>query len=361
MGVRLSGALALVAGALLMACGETGAPVADVCPDCAIQLEFVATVGAGTGEGALDEQMQFVVRDATGRFFVTSNVEALPYIYDERGDFLGRLGTQGEGPGEFTAAAAVHFWHDSVFVYDRRQSRVSVFDSDLEFVRSIAGISPYYSAVTLAGGRFLADNMRVNARPLTVYDPQGTPVAHLGDEIDTSNPQQGFLHQVHALAPSSSGGAWSIKRFFRPVVQEWDSRGRLLREFDLTVDWYEPFDERRNLSPDVRPQPFVTGIWEDVDGRVWIVGLAADEDWVSGFGEPVSGEGGVVYSPVEDAAGVFDTFITVLDPAADRAVLHQRRFDRALRSFEPGLVIDPRPNDLGFVALDVYRVEFVAK
>ena len=113
--------MALAGASLMIACGETGAPPTDNCHDCKIELDFVATVGAGTGEGALDDQLRFVARDATGRFFATSYIEALPSIYDERGQYIGKMGTEGEGPGQFTSAAAVHFWHDSLFVFDGRQ------------------------------------------------------------------------------------------------------------------------------------------------------------------------------------------------------------------------------------------------
>jgi hypothetical protein len=343
---------------LLAGCGSGPSAAADDCLDCAIRLQYVATLGEGTGEGALDEQIQFVARDDRGRFIVTSNVEALPFLYDSTGTYLGRLGSEGEGPGQFKAAAAVHTAADSLYVLDRGQGRLLVFDGELSFVRTITGLAPYSVAVPLPGGRFMANNSMPTGAPLTVYDAQGGVVATAGDTV-VADPGSAYLHQPRAIALSSSGGAWTVKRRFRPIVHEWNDHGELLREFPLDVDWFEPYETVQNPGPEFRPTPIVTGIWEDDSGRVWITGLAADERWASGFGEPRKGEGGIEYHPIEDPALVMDAYVRALHPRTGE-VLYQRRFDRIFHSFGSGLVVEPRPDDLGFQALAVYRVTLAA-
>jgi len=210
--VGVTGALVGVCSAALVlsvACGSDPEVAADDCPDCAIRLEHVATIGDGTGEGALDEQLQFVARDDRGRFIVTSNVEALPYLYDSTGTFLGRLGSEGEGPGQFTRASAVHVAADSLYVLDRGQGRILVFDGDLSYVRTATGLGPYYAAVPLAGGRFMANSSLPIGPPLTVYDANGGVVATVGDTV-VGDSHATYLHQPRVLAPSSSGGVWTV-------------------------------------------------------------------------------------------------------------------------------------------------------
>jgi hypothetical protein len=352
-----AGAAARAALALLAGCGSGPDAATDACPDCAIRLEYVATIGEGTGEGALDEQLQFVARDDRGRFIVTSNVEALPFLYDSSGTYLGRLGSEGEGPGQFTSASAVHSVADSLYVLDRGQGRILVFDGELSFVRTISGLAPYYAAVSLPGGLLMANNSRPTGPPLTVYDAEGEIVATAGDTV-VADPVFAHLHQPRRIASSSSGGAWAVKSFFMPVVREWDAAGKLLREFALDVDWYEPYETIRNPGPETPPSPRVTGIWEDQEGRVWITGTAADERWAAGLGESRRGEGGIEYYPIDDIARTLDAYVSVLD-AETGQVLHQRRFDRVFLGIDPTLVIEPRPDDLGFQPLLVHRLTLV--
>jgi len=341
--------------ALFAACGSGPDVAADDCPDCAIRLEYVATIGEGTGEGALDEQLQSVARDDRGRFIVTSGVEALPFLYDSTGAFLGRLGSEGEGPGQFTRASAVHVAADSLYVLDRGQGRVLVFDGDLSFVRALTGLAHYYAAVPLSLGRFMANNAMPRGRPLTVYDAEGGVVATVGDTVPDGDSGFAYLHQPRVLAPSSSGGAWTVKRFFDPVVREWNADGELQHEFALDVDWYEPYDEVRQPGPEAPSTPVVTGIREDEAGRIWIIGYGADESWADGLGEPQGGEGGVEVYPIDDMARTFDAYVSVLDPETGD-VLHQRRFDRVFAAMGGDLVAEPRPDDLGFQPLLVHRL-----
>lgn len=360
MGLRgVPAGAAAVTLLLLVACGSDPDVASDDCPDCAIRLEHVATIGEGTGEGALDEQMQVVARDDRGRFIVTSHVEALPYLYDSTGTFLGRLGRdEGEGPGEFTRASAVHVAADSLYVLDRGQGRILVFDGDLSHARTVTGPSHYYAAVPLAGGRFMANSALPVGPPLTVYDANGGVVAAVGDTVVGDSPAT-YLHQPRALAPSSSGGAWTVKRFFRPVVREWNGDGELQREFALDVDWYEPYEEVRQPGPETPPTPVITGIREDEAGRIWITGYGADESWADGLGEPQSGEGGNEYHPIDDMARTLDAYVSVLDPATGD-VLHQRRFDRVFAGLGGDLVIEPRPDELGFQPVFIHRLTLAA-
>lgn len=339
---------------LVVACGTELHVASDDCPDCAIRLEHVTKIGVGTGEGALDEQLQHVARDDRGRFIATSHVEALPYLYDSTGTFLGRLGTEGEGPGQFTGASAVHVAADSVYVLDRGQGRILVFDEDLSHVRTVTGPTHYYAAVPLAGGRFMANSALPTGPPLIVYDANGSVVAAVGDTVVGDSPTT-FLHQPRLLAPSAAGGAWTVKRFFRPVIREWDADGELRREFALDVDWYEPYEEVRQPGPETAPTPVVTGIREDEAGRIWITGYGADASWADGLGEPRRGEGGIEHHPIDDGPRTLDTYVSVLNPSTGD-VLHQRRFDRVFAGIGGGFVIEPRPDQLGFQPLVVHRL-----
>jgi hypothetical protein len=52
-------------------------------------------------------------------------------------NLTGSMGKSGKGPGEFTGVSAMSFINDSLFVYDRTQAKVLVYDDKNHFVREI--------------------------------------------------------------------------------------------------------------------------------------------------------------------------------------------------------------------------------
>lgn len=341
---------------LAVACGSDGERVAKECPDCFVQLQYVATIGEGTGEGALTEQSLPLGRDARGRFIAMSHVEALPILYDDTGAYLGRLGSEGEGPGQFLDTEAAFVRHDSLFVLDARQGRLQVFDEELEPVRSILGIAPFFLAVPLGDGRFVTNNLAPGRLPMTLYGPEGREIVSFGGSATDEEPRYAHLHRPRVLATSSSGGIWSLRSFMEPRAREWSPEGELLRDLPLELSWYEPYTSYRDPSPALRPAPILTGAWEDADGRLWIVGVGADEGWAEGLGEARAGEGGVPLYPIEDPHGYYDTFVSVVDPELGGAVVRQRRLEAAYMSPDPWLLMKPKRDELGFQSFSAYRV-----
>ncbi len=87
------------------------------------------------------DEYQFMV--VTGVFEVDGRIVVGDWsgeirFYDDAGTFLGAFGREGQGPGEFGQLAWVRpFRVDSIFTWDQRGRRVSVFDRDGNFARSL--------------------------------------------------------------------------------------------------------------------------------------------------------------------------------------------------------------------------------
>ena len=82
-------------------------------------------------------------------------------FFDQNGRFLRSAGRAGEGPGEFSALASLHRMEgDSLFAFDNRQRRVSLFSPEGQLLRTISlaegpGI-PYDDAQPFSDGSILA-------------------------------------------------------------------------------------------------------------------------------------------------------------------------------------------------------------
>ncbi|MBE0591257.1 MAG: hypothetical protein IH616_02515 [Gemmatimonadales bacterium] len=137
---------------------DSGWKVADV-PD----------VDIGVLEGAEEYQL-FQVRDARrladGRIVIANGGTNELRFYDARGRHLSSTGRDGEGPGEFKGLGWIRpFRGDSLAVYDFNLGRISVFDGDGRFARTLK-IAPVGEASFVIGEDVFADGVVLAKSPL---------------------------------------------------------------------------------------------------------------------------------------------------------------------------------------------------
>lgn len=71
-----------------------------------------------------------------GRYLVASEGTNDIRLYDQGGRLIRRAGREGDGPGEFRSVSSLAV-ADSIYVYDRALRRVTVYDTALNFARTI--------------------------------------------------------------------------------------------------------------------------------------------------------------------------------------------------------------------------------
>jgi len=72
-----------------------------------------------------------------GSVFVADDENYTILKYDSTGAFVTQAGRRGAGPGEFSRVSDIAVFDDTVYVADRKNRRVSLFTTDLEYVRQI--------------------------------------------------------------------------------------------------------------------------------------------------------------------------------------------------------------------------------
>jgi hypothetical protein len=89
-----------------------------------------------------DESQQFfrvrgLARFSDGRVLVANSGSSQVRAYSSAGDLLWSAGGEGEGPGEFRALFGARIRKDTVYAHDFMLARVTVFDDEGTFVRTI--------------------------------------------------------------------------------------------------------------------------------------------------------------------------------------------------------------------------------
>jgi hypothetical protein len=141
-------------------------------------------------------------------------------FYDAEGRSQGSAGGEGSGPGEFERIAwATKYRRDSIVVFDRRLVRLSVFDSEGRFARTVTPRDAAGRAITNAVGAFSDGTFLVIAETVTdgltsgVFRPVWTLLrcnadGQVGDSVGSYLGEESYLHAFR------SGGAMDSPRLF---------------------------------------------------------------------------------------------------------------------------------------------------
>jgi hypothetical protein len=103
------------------------------------RLDTLWVVGGAEDRGGVSfGRTMAVAIDSSGRILVADDLEQTIHVLDQQGKRITKIGRKGDGPGEFRLPYRLSVAPDGrVYVYDLYQGRLSEFDADLKFVRSL--------------------------------------------------------------------------------------------------------------------------------------------------------------------------------------------------------------------------------
>ncbi|MCC6509201.1 MAG: 6-bladed beta-propeller, partial [Pirellulaceae bacterium] len=96
---------------------------------------------------------------ANGDFYVADGYGNSRVVkFDKAGKFLSTWGKKGTGPGEFNLPHAVQVdQEDRIYVGDRENNRIQIFDAQARFLRQIEGLAPFGMYLTPDKHLWVAD------------------------------------------------------------------------------------------------------------------------------------------------------------------------------------------------------------
>jgi hypothetical protein len=271
---------------------ESTAPHWDVTEGWALSPEPLVTIGSLDGP---DEEILFQVQAAVrlddGRIVLGDNGTMELRFYDAAGRHLFSRGGEGEGPGEFQWISTIWPAADSLFVFDIRLMRVSVYSLSGELGRSYRVAQTSDGGYRRPIGLFSNRHLLVEQYPsgsvtgtgfyrdtatYALYSPVGTPWGTLGRLAGSENyrGRQGettfvteapFGRKPSIIAAGErliygSGDSYEIQIFSANGVFERIIR-RPVPNPELTAAEIDVYREEE-FSPDAHP------IWQDLYARM---------------------------------------------------------------------------------------------
>lgn len=332
-------AIAILLGAV--ACGG-----ADLGP---LRIEPLASIGADSGAAAIPTWPRVSARHPGGYRIVVPQAGSTafrPMAFDDGGNFLGDLEAPDAGRSGFVQPLFTRLGPDNtIWVFDAA-ARVLVFDATRHYQRTIALPMAPWDAVVLADGRLAVTSSAYGTPlPWLLLDQDGRVVRRFnGDGTTVPSPRRLMLGEA--------GSVWTMTMTHRLRIEHWDTAGSLIAQFEPAATWFAPYDHLAAPSADSPPQATMQDGWVAKDGRLWLVGKAADAKWQAGMVE----SGHAVIRPDQ----AYDTVIEVRDPGTGE-LIESARIDASYPFVvEPGVLMRPQVIEGGWFRAELVAVSWVA-
>jgi len=216
-----------------------------------------------------------------GEIYVCDPTSYAVLVFGKRGEFKRKIGTKGEGPGQFQWLASASVSNrGEIFALDSRLRRVSVFDSTGHFLKLFFLKEGGGQLIRLLGTDFFCVfdpyHLKSTDNLVRVYDVQGSlrsSFFSLPKIVEKAR----YVVAIGSIDCTSKGILF-VTHGAEYQVAKYDKSGRRLAGFGRNPSWFRAFD----ASPPVPGKPFkytfVTGIVSLSEPEVVLVQVSIPSD-----------------------------------------------------------------------------------
>lgn len=326
------------------------------CPECVIQLDPVTTIGSLDGPDWIPGEPFSIARDSRGRIYMAYPWEGLVPVFDAEGRVLGPIGRSGEGPGEYQNPFLVRVGQsDTVIVLDASRQLSIVTPSGSYDRRMRVPVQAVDFIMTAGGGMVFSEQpgvIRAHATEATIFHVFNPVDATVDRSFHTRQVEGGGAAPRFRLASAREPDRfWAIPHNGYEVTQ-YAVDGAVTRRFTRDPSWMRrpPFNDGIGS-----PRPGIYGVLE-VEGRLWIAGRHAAEDWARYWTPELFAEDREATAAELQYGKVYRSVLEVLDIETGRLVASASVPGLVLALLPDRHVATYREDDAGVPFVDVYRV-----
>lgn len=225
---------------------ETVAIKVNPLPSQTRQLQLLRSFPKETDEpgGVYFAQAQRLSSDLQGRIYVSDIKAGQIFIFGPAGDFLGKFGRRGQGPGEFNIPGRVLLKGDQLAVLDPGNTRIQYFSAEGRFVSSSRLAKNYVDMAIAKDGTIYGVTAR--KQPGDMIDALGTEgdtLFSFGRLPDALERGPGPFRSMLAMSPKDE---LFVAYWFAPIVQVYSAGGELRAVFEIQ---YKPMLEKLSRNP----------------------------------------------------------------------------------------------------------------
>ena len=178
-------------------------------------------------------QANHISSDSSGNIYISDSKARTIFKFDLDGNFLARIGREGQGPGEFHNPWRIRLSDDFLIVSDNNNRRIQFLDKNGIYIKSIKlkGRAPWDIAFNDNGLIFVAPlRMQSEALLIDVYSQDGELLYSFGEAIDLEYSWNVF-NQV--LLATNEEGKLLVTFVQWPIVRKYSEDGELEEEYKI--------------------------------------------------------------------------------------------------------------------------------
>lgn len=181
------------------------------------------------GEGAMKGPMA-VATDSDGNVFVVDRGNVRITVFDSDGKYIASFGKAGNGPGEFNTPFSITAAGERIYVGDLKQQRIQYFNSKGDYQGEIigeagesGGTGPFIPAAMAADSRGNLYVTDIIGHRVIVFGPDGRMIRQFGSAGD----KEGLLSYPNGIWADSAGKIY-VADSNNARVQIFDNEGNFL-------------------------------------------------------------------------------------------------------------------------------------
>jgi len=174
--------------------------------------------------------------DSKGSIFVSDRGNHNIIKFDSKGNYLKKIGSGGQAPGEFIVPRFIDTDHqDNLIIYDIGNSRIQILNSEGEFQKSFKTFRSYYSmAIDKQGLIYLSPfTKNLNEPLIEVFNMNGKLIKAFGQRIKFKPNYS--VHNGILMSINNKGEIFVAWEYF-PIVRNYSKEGKLLKEYRINYN-----------------------------------------------------------------------------------------------------------------------------
>lgn len=344
---------------------QTVAIAKDVaCARCRIELELVATLGATPGDPLPAKPIAFF-KDRRGNTYLLFP-GALPRVFSPTGAYLGTLGTMGRIPGGFVQATHItQYRGDTLLVYDRAMSRLTLFDGNRRFLRVFPTQDDVFEGFTLPSGELVFSGWFRTPRGIGFpFRREALGAADRARYFGTPSERIELHDRVQSdrrFFASRRNGTYWVSRVAEYVLEEVDTSGRPLRQIRGGAGWFNAARMKPGfqVTPSQPPASLLVSGFEDHHGRLWTTSQVGLATWRQSLGPPRRSPSGQIWYGVVDRTKHSENVIEVLDLSRGVVLARRQVPGHPMHQMWDGTIVSYAPDDRHTPIVKVWRARLV--
>lgn len=218
--------IALALAALILTTGATRGSLPEVIRSVALE----EVLSLGTLEDGMLVQWTGIAAGVSGEIYILDALDYALKKFDVAGHLLKKAGRQGPGPGEFLAPRVLALTAGRIYVLDQSRLGILVFDSDLNYKKTIP-FGRLLSMMTEIGpGRLAVSGLTPVGQParISTVDAEGRFLSEFSflDKVD-------FYLADSISAAADAAGALYLAYFFQDRIEKREANGKLVWSWSL--------------------------------------------------------------------------------------------------------------------------------